>query len=187
MKKFFLNILLAGTLSSAVAQEVELSAKAGMNVSNLGKSGYLDKIGYHVGMATEFITTPFFSIQTELMYSLQGAAIDYTQRIFLNYHYLDVPVFAKVYFLEDASFDLGMQYGFLLSAIQKYDFGKENMTESVNRHDFSVVLGFTYRIKDNYYAGLRYNIGITNTQQNNLNYENRITNRVLMISAGIIF
>ena len=187
MKKYYIIIFLVLIFGRAMSQEVEWSAKAGMNVTNLGKSGYLDRIGYHFGSAAEFITTPFFSVQTELLYSLQGAAIDYSQGVFLNYHYLNLPLFAKAYFTEDASFEFGVQYGFLLNAIDRDVFGKENITDDVNRHDFAMVLGFNYNINDKYNLGLRYNIGVTNTQKLDIVYEERITNRVLMISGAIIF
>ena len=61
-----------------IAQDVELGIKAGMNVATLGKSdlGYVSRIAYHLGGSAEFITTPFFSVQTELLYSLQGAATE---------------------------------------------------------------------------------------------------------------
>jgi hypothetical protein len=170
-----------------MAQEVEIGARAGMNVSNLGRSGYLARIGYHVGGTAEFITTPFFSIQTELTYSLQGAALDRSQQIYLNYHYLNVPLMGKVYFYENSSFEIGVQYGFLLKAVDKNQLYKEVITDAVNRHDFSAVFGLNYKLDDTFNFGLRYNLGISNTQKQDIIYENRRTNRVLQISAGMAF
>lgn len=188
MKKLYIFFLpLMMLFSEAQAQEVELGAKAGMNVSNLGKSGYLARIGYHVGGTAEFITTPFFSIQTELVYSLQGAAIDRTQNIYLNYHYLNLPVLAKAYFYEDASFEIGMQYGFLMKAVNRSDVYTDEITSQVNRNDFAAVFGLNYKLGDSFNFGLRYNLGITNTQKQDVIYENRRTNRVLHISFGLVF
>lgn len=188
MKKLYIFFLpLIMLFNEARAQEVELGAKAGMNVSNLGKSGYLARIGYHVGGTAEFITTPFFSIQTELVYSLQGAAIDRSQNIYLNYHYLNLPVLAKAYFYEDASFEIGMQYGFLMKAVNKSDVYTDEITSQVNRNDFAAVFGLNYKLGDRFNFGLRYNLGITNTQKQDVIYENRRTNRVLHISFGLIF
>lgn len=188
MKKHTLLFVLMICLASFVsAQDVELGAKAGMNVSNLGKSGYLARIGYHVGGTAEFITTPFFSLQTELMYSLQGAAIDRTQNIYLNYHYLNIPLVAKAYFYEDASFEIGVQYGFLMKAVNKSDVYTDEITSQVNRNDFAALFGLNYRLSDSFSFGLRYNLGITNTQKQDIIYENRRTNRVLLISFGLVF
>jgi len=182
-----LLVIFLGWVDLSFGQDVEFGAKAGMNVSNLGESGYLERIGYHVGGTAEFITTPFFSIQTELTYSLQGAALDRSQQIYLNYHYLNVPLMGKVYFYEDAAFELGAQYGFLLKAVDKNQLYKDVITESVNRHDFSAVFGVSYKLDDRFNFGIRYNLGISNTQKQDIIYEKRKTNRVLQISVGMIF
>jgi hypothetical protein len=188
MKRLLIFILLSCSINCTVkAQEVEIGVRAGMNVTNLGRSGYLDRIGYNVGMTAEFVTTPFFSILTELQYSLQGAALDRSQNIFLNYHYLNIPLMAKVYFYEDASFELGAQYGYLLKAMNKSDFYNDDITGQVNRHDFAIVIGLTYKLSERWNAGVRYNLGISNTQNQDTIYENRRTNRVLQISVGWLF
>jgi len=188
MKKlYFLLIPLLVYLQEVKSQDVVYGAKAGMNVTNLGKSGYQSRIAYHLGGTAEFITTPFFSVQTELVYSLQGAVIDRSQNIYLNYHYLNVPFFGKAYFYEDASFEIGVQYGFLMNAVNKNDVYKETITDQVNRNDFSVVMGLNYLLDDKFNFGIRYNIGITNTQKQDVIYEQRLTNRVLQISCGLVF
>lgn len=188
MKKFSIIIIpFMLFICEAMSQEVEIGAKAGMNVANLGKSGYLARIGYHVGGTAEFLTTPFFSIQTELVYSLQGAAISRADQINLNYHYLNLPVFAKVYFYEDASFEIGLQYGFLLKAVDKSAFYKDDITDQVSRNDFAAVFGLNYKLNETFNFGIRYNLGITNTQKQDVVYENRLTNRVLQLSVGLVF
>jgi len=188
MKKFYFLLLAFFMFSSvSMAQDIRPGLKAGMNVSNLGRSGFLDRIGFHVGGTAEFITTPFFSLQTELIYSLQGAAIDRSQNVYLNYHYLNIPLMAKAYFYEDACFELGIQYGFLLSAVNKTDIYTDNITDQVNRNDFAAVFGLNYMFQEKYNLGLRYLLGITNTQYQDIIYEKRLTNRVLQISAGIVF
>ena len=178
------GMLIAGSVS---AQEVEFGAKAGLNVCTLGKSdlGFSSRIAYHVGGTAEFIMTPFFSLQTELMYSLQGAAVDRTQNIFLNYHYLNIPAFAKFYFYEHAAFELGFQYGRLLKAVNANYLGSTE--DIVNKNDFSAVFGLAYKLNERFLFGLRYNLGISNTADRDIIYELRHTNRVLQISFGYLF
>lgn len=188
MKKAFLCcVLLLLWKTTAYSQEVEISLKGGMNVATLGRSelGLPSRIGYHLGGTAEFITTPFFSIQTELMYSLQGAAIDRSQQIYLNYHYLNIPILAKAYFYEDASFEIGGQYAYLLKAVNQTYLG--NQSDEINKHDFSVVFGLAYKLNETINAGIRYNLGITNTADRDIIYEQRYTNRVLQIYIGYIF
>ena len=186
MKLFIIFFLVIVTFQAVRSQDVELGVKAGMNVCTLGRQelGLQSRVAYHLGGTAEFITTPFFSIQTELVYSLQGAAIDRTQQIFLNYHYLNIPLLAKAYFYEDASFEMGVQYGRLLKAINASYLG--NQADDVNNNDFAVVFGLAYKLNEKFNFGLRYNLGITNTADIDIIYEQRYTNRVLQISFGYI-
>ena len=171
------------------AQEVELGLKGGMNISTLGKSelGNVARIAYHFGGTAEFITTPFFSIQTELLYSLQGAATDQSRQVYLNYHYLNIPLLAKAYFYEDASFEIGVQYGLLLKAVDKNEFYSQDRSDEVSNSDFAVVFGLNYKLDEKFTFGFRYNLGITNTAKQDIIYEKRYTNRVLLISLGYVF
>jgi hypothetical protein len=187
MKKIYVLSILIFMLHSAFSQEVEIGLKGGMNVATLGKSelGLPSRIGYHIGGTAEFIMTPFFSVQTELMYSLQGAAIDRSQQIYLNYHYLNIPLLAKAYFYEDASFEIGVQYGYLLKAVNQTYLG--NQSDAINKNDFSIAFGLAYKLNEIFIFGIRYNLGITNTSDLDIIYEQRYTNRVLQLSIGYIF
>lgn len=188
MKKIFLLIITFFILIiDTKAQEIEWSVKGGMNVATLGRSelGYLPRVTYHVGGSAEFITTPFISVQTELVYSLQGAALDRSQDIYLSYHYLNVPLLGKAYFYEDASFELGVQYGRMIKAVYSNFAGSQE--DEINKNDFSVVFGLAYKIGEKVNFGLRYNLGITNTADLDIIYEQRYTNRVLQISFGYLF
>jgi len=187
MKRFYiLFITLFFTITSAFSQEVEIGLKAGMNVATLGRPelGIQARVAYHLGGTAEFITTPFFSIQTELLYSLQGGAYDRTQDIYLNYHYLNIPLLAKAYFYEDASFEMGIQYGRLIKAVGTNYIGTNE--DDVNKNDFSVVFGLAYKLDEKFNFGIRYNLGITNTADRDIIYEKRHTNRVLQISFAYI-
>lgn len=188
IKQFLFSTVLFFSISFTYAQEVEWGAKAGMNISTLGKSdlGFNSRIAYHIGGTAEFITTPFFSVQTELVYSLQGAAIDRIQNIYLNYHYLNIPLLAKAYFYEDASFLIGVQYGYLLKAVDKNDFFVGDL-DQINKSDFAAVFGVEYKFEEKFTFGFRYNLGISNTTNQKIVYEKRFTNRVLQISLGYIF
>ncbi len=188
MNKFYIAFLSAFmTFNAVFSQETEFGIKAGMNVTTLGSSelGLPSRVAYHAGGTAEFIITPFFSIQTELVYSLQGAAIDRSQQIYLNYHYLNIPLLAKAYFYEDASFELGVQYGYLLKAVNQTYLGNQN--NAINRNDFSLAFGLAYKLNETFNFGIRYNLGITNTADLDIIYEKRYTNKVLQLSIGLIF
>lgn len=171
------------------AQELEIGLKAGMNVSSLGKPdlGYVSRVGYHLGATGEIIITPFFSLQPEVQYSLQGAALDPSRQVYLNYHYLNIPLLARAYFYEDASLQIGVQYGYLIKAVEKNEIYKSDRTASVNRSDFAMVFGLAYKLNELFDFELRYNLGITNTGGQDIIYEKRATNRVLQISMTYLF
>jgi len=190
MKKLsILVVTLFYFLNTSYAQEVEFGIKGGMNVATLGSQdlGFMPRIAYHVGGTAEFIMTPFFSLQTELVYSLQGAALDRSQNIYLNYHYLNVPLLAKAYFYEDACFEIGMQYGYMFKAVDKSYYYGQSRSGDVNKNDFAAVFGLAYKLGERFNFGLRYNLGFTNTSPQDIVYEKRYTNKVLQISFGYLF
>ena len=188
MKHIYKTVVALMLISNiASAQEVEIGIRGGLNIATLGRSelGFLPRIAYHIGGTAEFITTPFFSIQTELIYSLQGAAVDRSQNINLSYHYINVPLLAKAYFYEDASFEIGLQYGRLLKAVNASYLGSTE--DAVNKNDFAAVFGLAYKLNEKFNFGIRYNLGISNTADRDIVYELRHTNRVLQISFGYLF
>jgi hypothetical protein len=61
MKRLLIFILLSCSINCTVkAQEVEIGVRAGMNVTNLGRSGYLDRIGYNVRHDSRICNHSFF-------------------------------------------------------------------------------------------------------------------------------
>jgi hypothetical protein len=163
--------------------------KAGLNISDLGKQdfGFVSRLTYHGGVGLEMKYTPFFSLQPELVYSLQGAAKDINREFRLNYHYLNLPVIARMYVYHDASFHLGLQYGFLLKAVDRDNINNDDITDSVNRHDLAGVIGFGYTLSEKLVFDLRYNIGFTNTAGFDVIFQQRVTNRVMQLSVGYLF
>lgn len=189
MKKIYIILLIIlASFQVAKSQESYWGIKGGMNVADLGgkELGYVTKLSWHAGGVGEFVLTPFISLQVELIYSNQGAVTDNTREVRLNYHYTNLPVLAKIYFLEDASFELGMQYGYLIKAVKRTPQYTEILT-SVTRNDFSAVFGLAYDLGETVVFELRYNMGISDTRGANIIYEQRVTNRVLQISVGFLF
>ena len=188
MKRIYLiSFFVLFFVSSLFAQETQIGLKAGLNISDIGGKnvGYVTRLALHAGGFAEFVMTPFFSVQVDLMYSQQGAAVDRSREVMLNYHYLNVPVVGKAYFYEDASFDLGVQYGYLLKAV--IDNSIYPSDTEIKKHDFAAVVGLSYVLSDKVLFSLRYNIGLNSTIDENVIWELKKTNRVLQISLGYIF
>jgi len=76
MKKLLLTAAIAvfGIIGTQ-AQDVSFGAKAGVNFANVGGDGSDTdmKTGLHIGVIGEYGLTDKFSLQAEILYSMQGA------------------------------------------------------------------------------------------------------------------
>lgn len=187
MSKFTLCIVgvvcIVLLLSTTQLKAQNVGLRAGMNVSTIGgqELGYLARVGYHGGIFYEHFLTETVSFHSELSYSLQGAALDPTREVRLNYHYLNMPLVFRLYFLENVSFNLGAQLSYLLSARLWSVFG--SMPQPDRRSiDAALVLGFGYGLSDQIGFGLHYNLGLLNAIEAATTIERRHTNQVLQIS-----
>ncbi len=189
MKRFYIAVLFFFfALPSARPQESYWGFKGGLNVADLGGKnlGYVSKLSWHAGGVGEFVMSPFVSLQVELVYSNQGAFTDNSREVKLNYQYINLPVFAKFYYLKNASFELGLQYGYLFKAAKKTPQYTETLS-SVNRNDFAAVFGLAYDLGETVVLEVRYNLGISDTRGTDIVYDARMTNRVLQISVDFLF
>ncbi len=189
MYKVVLIFLLLTTNHCFSQEKVgELGLRAGLNINDLGgkNAGYYSTLGFHVGAFYEAVINSHASIQPELIFSQQGAALDLNKDNRLNYYYLNIPVLAKIYFADDFTLQAGPQYGFLVAASNNTPIGNLNITENVRRHDFAIAFGVGYKYKGRTGLDIRYNLGISNTNFQEVVYSKRLTNRVLMFSLAYI-
>jgi len=183
MRIYLSCMLVFLTAFQAPGQETEVALKAGLNVNDLGSSkvGMYNTVGFHVGMGLELIANSNFSLQPEIQYSQQGASPVKNRESVFVYNYINLPVLIKWYVIDDMDFHIGPQVGLLVSAQQKNDLGSANITEQVNGMDVAIVGGLHYRFHQKAGAVVRYNLGLSNTNEQRVIYENRLTNRVLQI------
>jgi len=177
-----LLLLLANTLIGH-----EIGIKAGINVSSLGKNdnGLEPRIGYLFGAV--FITpiTGDLHLQSELVYSLQGAKdIDIAERK-RNYTYLNLPVMVNALFLDRFMLQIGGQAGLLLSGKIKDPIGDINVTDQLKRIDFGVLVGLGIDLNDRITSTFRYQFGVNNTVKASPSSSTKFQNKVLQISMGI--
>lgn len=201
---FYLMFSFLGIISLQ-AQNFKYGIKAGLNISNLSVSPELDwpvpsgKPGFHLGGFTKFDLKDNFSVLPEIMYSTQGANDqdrDDWQRTRLNYLNLAAPI--RYTFSMNLHLFVGPQIGLLTGG----EFEEEDKFDGERRYhnakhllkgtDFSLVTGLGYSLSSGIEFGLRYNLGLTNINDNPADraiYEPRqiIKNRVFQISVGYIF
>lgn len=165
-------------------------AKVGLNATNISNSDMKNKLSFHLGAFAEWKLSDFVGIQPELVYSRQGARDKYDEngskvKVKTRVNYLNIPILAKLYVLEDLSVDLGPQFGFALNAKSKYKVGghtsKDKITNN-NTFDFSFAVGASYNF-DDFIFSARYNIGLSNMWDKDKVGEN-LKNHVFQLSVG---
>lgn len=208
MKLFkFLTVgaLLIGGMATSFAQEdasnadsmnISFGVKGGVNFATLN-GGDIDgspdsRTSFHAGVFAEFPITTMFSIQTEALYSGQGAELNSRgsdgDRAELQLDYINVPVLAKFYILEGLSIEAGPQFSFLLN--DEVDFnpnsnGGDNPTpfrDSLKTFEFGVAGGLTFQTPIGIFATARYNQGITKIAD-----DLDIQNSVFQLGVGFKF
>src|SRR5205085_7184036 len=131
--------------SSLMAQKTaRAGVKAGMNVSNLYIDNVHDenaRIGFNGGFYGQILSSEFFAIQPELLYSTKGTRADYTgfvvnQKVRFNLNYLDLPVLAVFKLGRSAEIHAGGYASYLLSANIQYDGNVNNGTDQLDKDHF---------------------------------------------------
>jgi len=186
MKKLIiLAFLIVGSLS-ANAQLLRFGIKAGPNFSDMDGKDYDSKTrtGFHFGAVVEIKASPNFSIQPELLYSMQGSKVKVSnlKDENINYDYVTVPVVLKYYILSDLlSLEAGPQFAFLVND----NANKFNLGDS-NTFDFSVLGGLGIDITKHIFGQARYVVGLTDASKDAI-VNKDIKNKVIQLSVGYKF
>lgn len=169
-------------LSNVNAQETAFGVKAGVNFASLtGDNEGLDGLtSFHLGGVANIGVSEKFSVQPEVLYSMQGASYDGGE---IKLDYINVPVLAKFMVAEGFSIEAGPQIGFLVSA--KED--GEDLKDFVKGTDFSGVLGVGYKLTSGLNFGARYNVGMSNIIDSDLEDAGELKNGVIQLSVGFMF
>ncbi len=216
MKKVLLSAVALFAFGFANAQQFKFGVKAGLNLATLKGSAVNSdvtmKAGLHAGGLLEIKFTDKLALQPELLYSMQGAkvvdtgteaGITFKDEFKRNLDYINIPIVLKYYPVGGFFLEGGPQAGFLISAKSKNTFTETtaggtvthissdtDVKDQYKSVDFSFNLGLGYDFTPNFFAGARYNLGLTNIENqkgNNGAYEADIKNGVLSFSLGYKF
>ncbi|MEN2414852.1 porin family protein [Flavobacterium mesophilum] len=185
MKKIILSAVAVMAFGFANAQDVKFGVKGGLNFANLGGDADGDGVtSFHVGALAEIKLTDKFAVQPELLYSGQGS--DFGEGGFdstLKLSYLNLPIMAKYYVIDKLSLEAGPQIGFLLSAKNE----DEDVKDSFKSVDFGLNFGAGYDFTEHFFAGVRYNVGLSNIADVPDEADFKTTNGVFSVSVGYKF
>jgi hypothetical protein len=152
------------------------------------------KPSFYVGAFMEYRIGSLFAISPELLYSrqgVQGKEDGTTARVRLNY--INLPVLAKLYVIDNLSVDLGPQIAFMVNSDIWAKSGGQTASIKLPSSEFGIPapktldVGFamvlTYNIKDFFIQG-RYNLGLTDIFKDD---PTNSKNGVIQLGAGYRF
>ncbi len=145
-------------------------------------------------------------LSSEVKVGTPQSGVEGTSTVKLNY--INIPVMAKYFVMDGLSLEVGPQLGFLTSAKVATDvevkvngktveipeqyrkefekeYGEKDIKDETNSIDFGLNFGASYTY-NNIYAGLRYNLGLTDLVKDNEG-EDAIKNGVFQLSVGYFF
>jgi hypothetical protein len=130
------------------------------------------------------------------LYSAQGASQkssfdEFEFEANINLDYLNLPLMAKYYVAEGFSLEAGPQVGFLMSAKAKVSGGgeseEEDIKDSVKGINFGVNFGVGYKLDSGLNFGARYNLGLSNDNDDSEFPDDTYKNSVIQLSVGYFF
>lgn len=162
MKKLFLfAAIFAFAVTTSNAQGVSFGAKAGLNLAGVNgddTDGLDGRTAFHVGGVASIGISELFSVQPELIFSMQGAEAD---DVTLQLDYINLPIFADFQIAEGLSLQGGPQFGFNVNAKQEFE-GNTATIDEVETLDLGVGAGAQYRLPDlGLFFQARYVIGFS--------------------------
>tara|TARA_Y100001968_G_C19198754_1_gene638878 strand:- start:247 stop:870 length:624 start_codon:yes stop_codon:yes gene_type:complete len=193
------------TSVTSFAQDVEFGVKGGLNFSsiNVDPQGDLPnpdgRIGFHLGGVANFGLSEKLDVQAELLLNTLGAKFeeaDEIERVKLTYLSL---LGALKYNIDDnLNIVLGPQINLLTGGEFEEEDKIENSKESLDANnfykgtDFSLALGVGYKFDENIELGARYNIGLTDNNDDAIeegffDSNQALKNRFLQLSAIFYF
>ncbi len=207
MKNKILLLTMIFAVSFSNGQNVKFGIKGGLNLSNLASiSSSTDKLGnlsdkrinnlsdkgkvaFHIGGMVNISLTDSFSIQPELLYSLQGAHSETNfAKADLELHYISIPVMANLH-LGFFKIEAGPQVSFLTSSIisgEVLGFGSSKKVKDLfSTVDFGVNFGLGIEFQK-ISLGTRFNIGLSDIIRDNPT-DIKIINSVFQLSLGYYF
>jgi len=199
MKKLILFIAAAGMAVGAFAQTPNMweirnwsfGAKAGVNFANTSDMPNGDtkmRTGFYAGVFGEYRMNYWFGLQAEAVYSAQGVTHEPNSALKLEYKqdYINIPILAKFYVIDNLSVEVGPQFGFLVNDEAKVKVGSVTggYGSDTKGFDFSVGMGLTYTLFSHLDISARYNLGLTDAY-GSVDGTNR--NGVIQVGLGYRF
>lgn len=187
MKKIILLVTIGVlTILGVSAQNIHFGAKGGVNLASLdieNAAGTINgRTSFHLGGVVNIELSENIGIQSELLYSAQGADSNvngFESTIKLDY--INVPVLLDYKVLDSFSLQAGPQIGFNINAETETDNGTFTIP-SAETIDLALAFGAQYKLEQGIFFQGRYSLGLTDYVQGL-----RSRNNVFSLSVGYFF
>ena len=193
MKKIVITLVALLACGSSFAQGFGWGVKAGLNISDMSDiSGSDAKTGLTAGVFADYRFNDWFAVSGDLLFSREGTKFkEDGDKLTIKSSYLNIPILANFYVLDNLAFKIGIQPGFLLSGKEKYKSDGSNtsqsITDSFHTVDFAFPVGVSYEFFEKLILDARYNIGVANVLKSADNSNSNIHNNYFTISVGYRF
>ena len=192
-----------GAMAQQEANTWTLTPKVGINSSNMSVEDLWTDIdvavsakrkwGFIGGLEAEYQAWWQIGISVGAFYSNEGYTygdVEGIGKITESLHFLNIPVLVNFYIepniLPGLALKAGVQFGYLLSGKSKTGSETLTNTSDFKRVNISIPAGISYSYK-NFVADLRYNIGLMNLCNVDLDVEDSWKTNSLWITVGYQF
>jgi hypothetical protein len=167
MKKILSVLFFSFFGFSAFSQGLSVGIKAGLNIADQKYTSglILDTkalLGFHAGAYATVMLNKNIGIQPEVLYSTQGAKLEFLGSASHKFNYINVPVLFRYNVNKLLSFHAGPQIGFLASAKLKNGDNSQDIKSSYKGADFSLAVGGIVDLPMKLSLTARYAFGLTN-------------------------
>jgi hypothetical protein len=192
MKKLsLLAIGITSTILSFAQTPAKFGIKAGLNVASMkiedADNDNIDsRLGLHAGLFAHIHLAPQWALQPEVLYSAEGAKIDFGNNEEATYKndYINIPVMVQYMFDNGFRIEAGPQLGLLVSSeIEDQDGNEEDADDVFKSTNFSLGFGLNYLSYSGFGVGGRYNLGVSNIAEGS----GDVKGRVFQISLFYMF
>lgn len=168
MKKITLIAAIVFAVTSSSDAQVQYGVKAGANFykfsgsdANVGNVSPKFKVGFAGGGFANIALSEMFSIQPELLYSMEGSKYEQGgEKIVFKTNYINIPLLVQYNTSSGFYGETGPQLGILGSAKATYGSMSQDFKDQLKGINFSWAVGLGYKLTNGLGVGARYNIGL---------------------------
>lgn len=151
MRRTVINLLVIVSATAGIFAQGSFGIKGGISVANQSISGEFNPdivrpmVGFHGGVFLTWMFSGKIGVQPELLYSLQGSKTSWTSWADEAYEdrlgYITLPVLLRFNINELFSLHAGPQFGYLLSATEKFKGETNDIRGGFKDSDLGVAFG----------------------------------------------